>query len=75
MAERRIKLFKSGRNQAVRIPHEFELPGPEIVRKEGERLIIEPAPAKSLLTVLAGLSTLDAEFPAIKDIRAGPVDL
>ncbi|MHB8287365.1 MAG: hypothetical protein ACYDD1_22180 [Caulobacteraceae bacterium] len=26
-AYRRVKLFKSGRNQAVRIPREFELPG------------------------------------------------
>ena len=25
--ERHVKLFKNGRNQAVRIPREFELPG------------------------------------------------
>jgi virulence-associated protein VagC len=42
---RRVKLFKNGRNQAVRIPREFELPGSDaIIRKEGERLVIEPAP-------------------------------
>jgi antitoxin VapB len=45
MSERVVKLFKNGRNQAVRIPREFELPGTEaIMRKEGERLVIEPAP-------------------------------
>ena len=43
-AERHVKLFKNGRNQAVRIPREFELPGEDaIMRKEGERLVIEPA--------------------------------
>lgn len=43
--ERHVKLFKNGRNQAVRIPREFELPGEDaIMRKEGEKLIIEVAP-------------------------------
>jgi len=57
---RHVKLFKNGRNQAVRIPREFELPGEEaIMRKEGERLIIEPVPPKSLLALLATLPPLD----------------
>jgi antitoxin VapB len=76
MTERRVKLFKNGRNQAVRIPREFELRGEDaIMRKEGERLIIEPAPAKSLLAVLATLETLDEDFPAISDLPPEPVDL
>lgn len=66
--ERHVKLFKNGRNQAVRIPREFELPGDEaIMRKEGERLIIEPIPPKSLLALLATLAPLDEEFPPISD--------
>jgi len=57
--ERNVKLFKNGRNQAVRIPREFELPGDEaIMRKEGDRLIIEPVQPKSLLAVLATLELL-----------------
>jgi len=41
-AERHVKLFRNGRNQAVRIPREFELPGEDaIIRKEGARLVIE----------------------------------
>jgi antitoxin VapB len=76
MVERHVKLFKNGRNQAVRIPREFELPGEEaIIRKEGQRLIIEPAPPRSLLAVLAALSTLDKEFPPIEDLPTEPVDL
>ena len=75
-AGRRVKLFKNGRNQAVRIPREFELPGPDaIMRKEGERLVIEPVPRKSLLEVLATLEPLDEEFPEIEDPPPEPFDL
>jgi antitoxin VapB len=76
MTERHVKLFKNGRNQAVRIPREFELPGEDaIIRKDGQRLIIEPAPPRSLLALLATLPTLDEEFPPIEDRPAEPVDI
>jgi len=76
MTERHVKLFKNGRNQAVRIPREFELPGEDaIIRKEGQRLIIEPAPPQSLRAVLAALQALDDDFPPIDDSPAEPVDL
>jgi len=76
MAERHVRLFKNGRNQALRIPREFELPGEDaIIRKEGQRLIIEPVPPKSLLAVLASLATLDEDLPPIEDQPAEPVDL
>jgi antitoxin VapB len=76
MSERHVKLFKNGRNQAVRIPREFELPGEDaIIRKEGQRLIIEPAPPRSLLAVLATLQTLDEDFPPIEDLAPDPIDL
>ena len=69
---RRVRLFRNGRNQAVRIPREFELPGEEaILHKEGDRLIIEPAEPTSLLAVLAKLQPLDEEFPPIPDLPAG----
>ena len=68
LAQRHVKLFKNGRNQAVRIPREFELPGEDaIMRKEGERLIIEPAPPRSLLALLGTLPEIDDEFPPIDD--------
>ncbi|HET6618941.1 MAG TPA: AbrB/MazE/SpoVT family DNA-binding domain-containing protein [Dongiaceae bacterium] len=66
--ERHVRLFKNGRNQAVRIPREFELPGDEaIMRKEGDRLVLEVAPPRRLLQVLAQLTPLDEEFPPIAD--------
>jgi antitoxin VapB len=75
-AHRHVKLFKNGRNQAVWIPREFELPGEDvIIRREGERLIIEPAPRRSLLAVLDELSRLDEDFPDIHDAPPGPVAL
>ena len=74
--ERRVKLFKNGRNQALRIPREFELPGDEaILYKEGDRLIIEPAEPASLLAVLATLEPLDEEFPPIRELPVDRVDL
>jgi antitoxin VapB len=74
--ERHVKLFKNGRNQAVRIPREFELPGEDaVMRKEGKRLILEPAPPKSLLALLRILPKLNEEFPEILDAPPAPVDL
>lgn len=45
------------------------------MRKEGERLVIEPVGPKSLLTVLATLTPLDEEFPPVADLPSEPVDL
>jgi antitoxin VapB len=74
--ERQVKLFKNGRNQAVRIPREFELPGEDaIMRKEGQRLIIEPAPPRSLIALLATLKPLKEDFPPLPDPAPDPVEL
>lgn len=74
--ERHVKLFKNGRSQAVRIPREFELPGDEaVMRKEGSRLIIEPAAKRSLLAVLKTWEPLDEDIGPIDDLPAEPVDL
>jgi antitoxin VapB len=76
MEPRRVSLFRNGRNQAIRIPREFELPGSEAtIRKEGERLVIEPAAPTSLLDWLATLEPLDETFPTIEELPVEPVDL
>jgi antitoxin VapB len=74
--ERHVKLFKNGRSQAVRIPREFELPGEDaIIRKEGSRIIIEPAPATSLLGLLATLAPIDEDFGPVDDAVPEAIDL
>ena len=74
--ERQVRLFKNGRNQAVGIPRDLELPGHEaILRKDGPRLIIEPVAGPTLLAVLARLKPLEEEFPPIARPGAEPVDL
>lgn len=74
--ERHVKIFRNGRNRAVRIPREFEFPGEDaIMRKEGKKLIIEPAPPKSLLAVLKTLEPLDEGLPLIDDSLPEPIDL
>lgn len=74
--ERRVKLFRNGRNQAVRIPRGLELPGKDaVMRKDGDRLIVEPAPPKSLLSVLATLAPLDEDFPPIADPHPRAVEI
>jgi antitoxin VapB len=74
--ERHVKVFKNGRNRAVRIPREFEFPGDDaLIRKEGKKLIIEPAPPKSLLAVLKTLKPIHEDLPPIPDPQPEPVDL
>jgi antitoxin VapB len=67
--ERHVRLFRNGRNQAVRIPRDFEMEGNEaIIRKEGNRLILEPVGIKNrLLELLKTLEPIKEEFPAIED--------
>lgn len=74
--ERKVKIFKNGRNQAVRIPREFELPGEDaVMRKEGERLVIEPLAPQSLLALLKSLKPIDEDFAPILDKAPEPVEL
>jgi antitoxin VapB len=76
MADRHVKLFRNGRNQAVRIPREFELPGDDaVMRKDGDKLIIEAAPPRSLLALLATLQPLVEELPSIPDETPDEVDI
>ena len=64
----------NGRNQAVRIPREMELPGKEVlIHREGLKLIIEPIDLPpSLLDVLSGLSPIDEMLP---DVDSGLLPL
>jgi antitoxin VapB len=70
---RHVRLFRNGRNQAVRIPVEFELPGNEAMRhRDGERLVIEPLRKRGLIALLKSMQPLDEEFPRIDDLVPAP---
>jgi antitoxin VapB len=77
MSSRRVRLFRNGRNQAVRIPREYELPGNEaVLTKDGDRLILEPPKRRGLLAALAEMTPLEeGDFPQIDDLPAEPFDL
>lgn len=74
--ERHVRLFRNGRNQALRIPREFELEGDEaIVRKEGDRLIVEPVRKGGLLALLASMPPLEEPFPDVDEDLPSPDNL
>ncbi|TVR95600.1 MAG: AbrB/MazE/SpoVT family DNA-binding domain-containing protein [Rhodospirillales bacterium] len=75
-SHRRVKLVKIGSSQFIPIPDGYELPGEDAtIRKEGDRLLIEPAPRRSLLAVLATLGPLEEAFPPIPELPVDPVKL
>ncbi len=72
--ERHVRLFRNGRNQAIRIPREFELDADSaVIRREDDRLIIEPVRKKGLLATLATLPDIQEDFPDI-DSSLPPLD-
>ncbi len=67
--QRHVRLFRNGRNQAVRIPVEFELPGSEaIMFREGETLVIEPIRKRGLAALLDSWQPMEEDFPDIEDM-------
>jgi antitoxin VapB len=71
--QRHVRLFRNGRNQAVRIPVEFELPGDEaIMHRDGDRLVIEPVRKRGLIALLETMQPLDEVFPDIDDPVPAP---
>ena len=71
--QRHVRLFRNGRNQAVRIPVEFELPGDEaIMHRDGDRLVIEPVRKRGLIALLKTMQPVDEPFPEIDDPAPAP---
>lgn len=74
--ERHVKLFRNGRNQAVRIPVEFELPGDEaVMRRDGDRLILEPVNKGSLVAWLRQQEPWQGPFPDLDEGTPPPEDV
>jgi antitoxin VapB len=71
--QRHVRLFRNGRNQAVRIPVEFELPGDE-EHRDGDRLVIEPVRKRGLVALLKTMKPLEEDFPEIDDPVPAPAN-
>jgi antitoxin VapB len=70
---RHVRLFRNGRNQAVCIPVEFELPGNKAtMHRDGNRLVIEPVRKRGLIALLKSMTPLDEEFPKVDDPVPAP---
>ena len=74
--QRHVRLFRNGRNQALRIPREFEIEGNEaIIHKEGNRLIIEPVKKTGILALLASWEPHADSLPEIEDPKIEAEDI
>lgn len=70
MEVRQARLFRNGRNQAIRIPKDLELPGRlATITKSGDALVIRPVVRRSLLAVLKDLESMPGgdDFPDVDD--------
>ncbi len=65
--ERRVKLLRDDDGQFVEIPSEFEFPGEDaIMRREGNKLIIEPKQSNLFLSFRKRWSRLMRNFKRSK---------
>ena len=66
---KQAKVFKNGRNRAVRIPVEFDFPGDDVtITKEGRRIIIEPVDREEeFFKWLASIEPWEEEFPDVDE--------
>jgi antitoxin VapB len=66
--EHHTQLVRDGNRQTLQIPQELFLLTKEVsIRKQGEKLIIEPYLQKTLLEILATLDDIDEKFPNIDE--------
>jgi antitoxin VapB len=75
---RRARIFRNGRNQAVRIPKEFEFASREVfIRQDGDQLVLEPinhstgllATLQSLRSLSETLPDSDRDLPPLDDVE------
>ena len=77
ISARSARLFRNGRNQAVRIPREFELDTDRVmIYREDDRLVVVPIDrSPTLAEVLSRLVPLEEDFPDFDDPSAEPEEI
>jgi antitoxin VapB len=79
-AVRHVRIFRNGRNRAVRIPKELDIFGDEVVmREENGRVVMEMPKRRTLKETIDWLREQprlgpDDQFPEIEDYPPEPVD-
>lgn len=74
--ESTAKLFQNGRSQAVRLPKAFRFEGTEVrIRREGERVILEPMEPSRWPDGFWDLFTADTGFETPKPLPSIEVNL
>jgi antitoxin VapB len=74
--QRLVKLFRSGRHQAVRIPVEFELAGSEaLMHKDGDKLVIAPIKKRGLAALLDSWEPMPDALPDLEPQPVTPEDI
>ena len=72
MKDRRVDLFRHGRQQSVRIPRESERPGQEVILPVDNGLsVLAPETPMSLLGDLNTMQAIEEEWPEIDDPEPG----
>ena len=67
--QRRAKVFRNNRSQAVRLPKEFQFDSDEVfIRKEGEEVILSPRPADWDLYLESGPVASDTFMTNVEDL-------
>ena len=67
--QRRAKVFRNNRSQAVRLPKEFQFNTGEVfIRKEGEEVILSPRPADWGPYLESGLIASDEFMENVEDL-------
>ena len=73
---RHVKLFRNGRNQAVRIPVEYEMPGNDaLMRRDGDSLVITPMRQGGLGALLDSWEPMAETLLALEDPPVTPEDI
>ncbi len=74
--ESTARIFQNGRSQAVRLPKAFRFEGTEVkIRKEGEKVILEPLVPSRWPDGLWALFEPDPDFPMPKPLPSREVAL
>ena len=74
--EKRAKLFKNGRSQAVRLPKEFRFEGDEVkVSKVGKKVILEPIDKETWPSGFWNMFKPDSDFKIPEPLPSAPISM